>query len=88
MRGEFAPAAGMIFYSVFPIEGTVNDRGLILHVRESFFTASTTLVAGTTLENFMSSENPPKGVTITQAMGATFIRGKCQKKAIIFVFFS
>lgn len=69
-----------VFYSVFPIEGTVNDRGLILHVRESFFTASTTLVAGTTLENFMSSENPPKGDAITQGYGSYIYQGQMSKE--------
>ena len=69
-----------VFYSVFPIEGTVNDRGLILHVRESFFTASTTLVAGTTLENFMLSENPPKGDAITQGYGSYIYREQMSKE--------
>lgn len=59
-----------VFYSTFPIEGTVNERGIILYVRESFFTGTTTLVAGTTLENFMSTENPPKGDAITQGYRA------------------
>lgn len=58
-----------VFYSVFPIEGTVNDRGLILYVRESFFTATTTLTSGTTLANFLAAENPPKGDAITQGYG-------------------
>ena len=69
-----------VFYSVFPIEGTVNDRGLILYVRESFFTASTTLVAGTTLENFMLSENPPKGDAITQGYGSYIYREQMSKE--------
>lgn len=59
-----------VFYSVFPIEGTVNDRGLILYVRESFFKATTTLTRGTTLANFMSTENPPKGDSITMGYGS------------------
>ena len=59
-----------VFYSIFPIEGTINERGVILHVRESFFAASTVLTAGTTLENFMLAENPPKGDAITMGYGS------------------
>lgn len=69
-----------VFYSVFPIEGTVNDRGVILHVRESFFLASTILTVGTTLENFMSTENVPKGDAITNGYGSYIYREQLGKE--------
>jgi hypothetical protein len=59
-----------VHYSIFPIAGSINERGIILHVRESRFTASTTLVAGTTLANFMSAEAVDKGDAIEQGFGS------------------
>lgn len=59
-------SAEKVNYSIVPVAGTVNDRALILYVRESYFKASTTLVRGTTLANFMSAESIPKGDAITE----------------------
>ncbi len=69
-----------VHYSIFPIVGTVNERGLILYVRENYFTASTTLTQGTTLANFMSSENVPKGDAITQGFGSFIYREQLTKE--------
>jgi len=69
-----------VFYSIFPIVETVNDRGLILYVRESFFAASTVLVQGTTLANFMTTEDVPKGDAITQGFGAYVYREQLPKE--------
>lgn len=57
-------------YSVFPIVGTVNERGLILHVRERYFTASVALTKGTTLTNFMSGTDVEKSDAIDAGFGA------------------
>lgn len=67
-------------YSVFPIEGTVNDRGLILYVRESFFVATTTLVSGTTLTNFMTTEGIPKGDALTAGFGSYIYKEQMGKE--------
>lgn len=60
-------------YSIVPVAGTVNDRALILYVRESYFKATTTLVRGTTLTNFMSTEGIPKGDAITEGGFGNYI---------------
>jgi len=58
-----------VFYSIFPIEDTVNERGIILYVRENYFTGSTVLTADTTLSNFMSTEGIEVGTAITDGFG-------------------
>lgn len=58
-----------VFYTVFPIEGTVNNRGIILHVRERYFDSSVVLTQGTTLSNFMSDKDIEKGTAISQGFG-------------------
>lgn len=59
-----------LHYEIFPITGTVDERGVILWVRETFFTATTSTPRGTTLANFMSTENIPKGDAITCGYGS------------------
>lgn len=59
-----------VFYSIFPVEDTVNERGVILHVRENYFTGSTELVAGTTLSDFMATEGVENGTALTDGFGA------------------
>ncbi len=66
-------------YELVPIEGTVNDRALVLWVPERYFTATTTLVENTTLTNFMSSEAVPKGDAITNGFGAYVYREQLSK---------
>jgi hypothetical protein len=63
-------ATGKVHYTLFPIVGTVNERGLILHVEEVHFKSSTVLASGTTLESFMSAEDIPKGDALTDGFGA------------------
>jgi hypothetical protein len=63
-------ANSRVHYELFPIEGTINERGLILLVKDVHFKASTMLVENTTLENFMSTEDVPKGDAITQGFGS------------------
>jgi hypothetical protein len=48
-------------YELFQVPGTINTRSLILWVDEKYFKANTVLTAGTTLANFMSAEDIPKG---------------------------
>jgi hypothetical protein len=72
-------ANSRVHYDVFPIEGTVNDRGLILWVKDSFFKASTSLVENTTLENFMATEDVPKGDAITNGYGSYLYREQLPK---------
>ena len=69
-----------VHYSVFPIEGTVNERGIILHVRESFMTASLILTAGTTLTNFMSAQDIPKGDAIEMGYGSYVYQEQISKE--------
>lgn len=59
-----------VFYSIFPVEDTVNERGVILNVRENYFTGSTELVAGTTLSDFMAAEGVENGTALTDGFGA------------------
>lgn len=66
-------------YEIVPIEGTVNDRAVILWVPERYFTASTLLVENTTLANFMSSEAIPKGDAITNGFGSYVYREQLPK---------
>lgn len=73
-------ATGKIHYTLFPIVGTVNERGLVLHVEEEHFTSSTNLVAGTTLENFMSAEDVPKGDALTDGYGSYIYREQIEKQ--------
>jgi hypothetical protein len=63
-------ANSRVHYELFPIEGTINDRGLILWVKDTYFKASTTLVQYTTLADFMASDDVPKGDAITQGFGS------------------
>lgn len=56
-------------YELFPIEGTINERGLILYVDEVHFVESTNLVQFTKLSDFMSAEDIPKGDAITNGFG-------------------
>lgn len=63
-------ANSRVHYELFPVEGTINERGLILLVKDVHFKATTTLVEHTTLENFMSTEDVPKGDAITQGFGS------------------
>jgi len=67
-------------YAIFPIVGTFNERGLILHVRENYFTASTVLTQGTTLTDFMSAEGAEKGDAITAGFGAYIYREQLPKE--------
>ena len=69
-----------IHYSVFPIVGTVNERGVILHVEEKYFLSATALVAGTTLSDFMSTEDVPKGDAITAGFGSYIYREQLEKQ--------
>jgi hypothetical protein len=73
-------ATGKVHYTLFPIVGTVNERGLILHVEEEHFTSATNLVAGTTLTDFMSTEDVPKGDAITDGYGAYTYREQIEKQ--------
>ena len=66
-------------YEVEPIDGTVNDRKVVLHVPERYFKASTNLISGTTLEDFMSSEDVPKGDAITNGFGSYIYREQLPK---------
>ena len=66
-------------YEIVPIEGTVNDRALVLWVPERYFNANTNLVENTTLENFMSTEDVPKGDAITQGFGSYVYREQLSK---------
>jgi len=67
-------------YTVFPIEGTINDRGLILSVEDHHFSASTTLVEGTTLSNFMVTEAVPKSDAITAGFGSYVYKSQLPKE--------
>lgn len=58
-----------VFYEVFPIEGTVNNRGIILYVREKYFDNNVALNKDTLLSNFMSDKDIEKGTAITQGFG-------------------
>lgn len=69
-----------VFYSLFPIEDTINERGVILHVRENYFTGETVLVENTTLEDFMSSENVEKGTALTDLFGSYTYRKQLDKQ--------
>lgn len=53
--------AEKVRYELFQVPGTINTRSLVLWVDEKYFDANTTLVAGTTLTNFMSAKEIPKG---------------------------
>lgn len=66
-------------YELVPVEGTVNDRALVLWVPERYFSANTVLVENTTLETFMSTEAVPKGDAITQGFGAYVYREQLSK---------
>ena len=69
-----------VHYSVVPIAGTVNDRGIILYVRESFMTAAITLTAGTTLTDFMSAQDIPKGDVIDMGYGTYIYKEQIGKE--------
>lgn len=69
-----------VFYSVFPIEDLVNERGVILHVRENYFTGSTTLTAGTTLTDFMATEGVEKGTALTDGFGSYTYHRQLEKQ--------
>lgn len=69
-----------VHYSVFPITGSVNERGVILYVEEKHFTASTVLTSGTTLANFMSDKDIPKGDAITADFGPYIYREQLDKQ--------
>ena len=69
-----------VHYSVVPIAGTVNDRGIILYVRESFMTAAITLTAGTTLTDFMSAQDIPKGDAIDMGYGTYIYKEQIGKE--------
>lgn len=75
-----------VHYSVVPIVGTVNDRGIILYVRESFMTEAVTLVAGTTLTDFMSAQDIPKGDAIEMGYGSYVYREQIGKEGNNFRF--
>lgn len=66
-------------YEIVPIEGTVNDRALVLWVPERYFTATTSLVIDTTLSSFMTTEGVPKGDAITQGFGSYIYREQLPK---------
>lgn len=66
-------------YEIVPVEGTVNERNLVLWVRDKFFNAATTLVVDTTLSNFMTSENIPKGDAITEGFGSYLYKEQLPK---------
>lgn len=59
-----------LHYEIFPVTGTVNERGIILWVRETYFKESTSTPRGTTLADFMSAEEIPKGDSIDQGFGS------------------
>lgn len=69
-----------VHYSVFPIVGTINERGVILHVEEKHFRSTTNLVAGTALSDFMSTEDVPKGDAITAGFGSYIYREQLEKQ--------
>jgi len=48
-------------YELFQVPGTINTRSLVLWVDEKYFKSTTVLTEGTTLANFMTSEDIPKG---------------------------
>jgi len=75
-----------VHYSIFPIEGTVNDRGIILHVRESYMAESVVLTAGTTLANFMSTQDVPKGDAIELGYGSYVYQEQIPKESNNFRF--
>lgn len=58
-----------LHYEFVPTPDT-NERGFILWVRETYFTATTTTLEGTTLEDFMSTENIPKGDLVSLGFGS------------------
>lgn len=66
-------------YELVPVEGTVNDRALVLWVPERYFNESTALVENTTLEDFMVSEAIPKGDAITNGFGSYVYREQLPK---------
>lgn len=49
-----------VYYSLLPIEDTINERGLVLFVRENYFDANVDLVEGTELADFMSEKEIEK----------------------------
>lgn len=59
-----------LHYEIFPISGTVDERGVILWVRETYFKSSTSTPRGTTLTDFMSAEDIPKGDAIDCGYGS------------------
>jgi hypothetical protein len=69
-----------VHYSLFPIVGTVNERGLILHVREQHIREELVLTAGTTLTNFMSALDIPKGDAIDMGYGDYIYREQIGKE--------
>lgn len=69
-----------VHYTIFPIVGTVNERGVILYVEDVHFKSSTVLTSGTTLANFMTAEAVPKGDAITQGFGTYLYREQLPKE--------
>lgn len=67
-------------FEIVPVEGTVNDRALILWVSERHFDASTTLVADTTLSNFMSSIDIGKGDAVNAGFGSYIYKHQLDKQ--------
>ena len=53
---------------------------MILYVEEKYFTASTVLTSGTTLANFMSNEDIPKGDAITAGFSSYIYREQLDKQ--------
>ena len=57
-------------WEIFPVQDTLNERGVILWVDEKYFDETTTLVQYTTLSDFMSDKDIPKGDAITRGFGS------------------